>query len=89
MQITTVRFPISLYNEAKAVVANGTDLAADSLNDLVVDSVRERLCRLREARLDAEFARMRNDERYQEHAKRVASEFERSDWDALKTVEKE
>jgi hypothetical protein len=87
LQVTTIRVPASLYNEAKAVVASGAD-EANSLNDLIVDSLRERLLRIQEARLDAKFAEMKNDRRYQEQAVRIATEFEHSDWDALKTVEK-
>lgn len=88
LRVTTVRVPSSLYNEAKSVVNNGTEKAR-SLNDFIVDSLRERLRHIREARLDAQFAEMRNDRRYQEHATKIASEFEDSDWEALRMVEGE
>lgn len=88
LQVTTVRVPSSLYNKAKAIVAQGTE-EASSLNDLIVDSLRERLRKILEAQIDAEFAEMKNDRCYQKHATAIALEFEHSDWDALKIVGRE
>ena len=69
--------PASLYNEARAVVAEAANEVRD-LNDLIIESLREHLENIREAELDAKFAEMKWDRRYQEYAVRVASEFEHS-----------
>ena len=87
-QTTTVRLPKPLYEEARSVVAKG-NAHAKSLNDLLVDALTQRLRQLRRERIDAEFAGMRTDARYQRESTALAQQFAASDWQALKSVEKE
>ena len=88
LQTTTVRLPKRLYQEARSVVANG-DSHARSLNDLLVDALEMRLKQLRRARIDAEFAEMRRDARYQQESVAIAEQFAATDWEALRSPEKE
>jgi hypothetical protein len=88
LQITTVRLPKHLYEEARAVVAKGAT-EAKSLNDLLVDSLAKRLKQLRRQCIDAEFARMKGDVRYQQEAVALAEQFAASDWEALRLAEGE
>src|ERR1700682_6175890 len=62
-QTTTVRLPRRLYEEALSVLEKGAT-AANSLNDLLVDSLSEKLEQLRREYIDAEFAEMRHDAQY-------------------------
>ena len=55
-----------------------------SMKNLIIDALRKHLRAARERKLDAEFAKMRNDLRYRKLVATIASEFEHSDWDALK-----
>jgi hypothetical protein len=57
------------------------------LNDLLVDSLRERLKQLRRAGIDAEFAGMKNDEAYQRESSVLAEQFATSEWEALRLAE--
>jgi len=85
-QTTTVRIPRNLYEEARASVENGAS-DAKSLNDLLVDSLSQRLKQLRRQEIDAEFAQMKDDADYRLESEAVSSRFAMSDWEALRTVE--
>lgn len=88
LQTTTVRLPKRLYEEARSVVAQG-ESHARSLNDLLVDALKARLKQLRRARIDAEFAGMRTDTRYQRESTAIAEQFAVTDWEAFGSAEKE
>jgi hypothetical protein len=57
--------------------------ARAGIRTMIAQSIRELRCEIRDARLDMRFARMRNDQQYQQRAVQIASEFERSDHEAL------
>jgi hypothetical protein len=59
-----------------------------SLNELVVDSMKEKLQSLSEKEIDAVFAGMASDPDYQKDAVRMVQEFGHSDWSAFKATEK-
>lgn len=87
LQITTVRIPKRLYEEARsALEAGATD--ANSMNDLLVDSLSQKLRQLRRQRIDAEFAHMKEDAQHRSSAENIADEFAVSDWEALRSAEK-
>jgi hypothetical protein len=87
LQTTPVRIPKRLYEEARSVVETGAS-EARSLNDLLVDSLSQKLKQLRRERIDAEFAGMKNDGESQRQAEAMADEFAYSDWEALRSAEK-
>lgn len=87
LQITTVRIPKRLYEEARsAIEAGATD--ANSMNDLLVDSLSQKLRQLRRERIDAEFAHMNEDAAHQRTSQTMADAFAASDWEALRSAEK-
>ena len=86
LQTTTIRLPRSLYEEARSAVEKGAT-GSRSLNDLLVDSLTERLKQLRRQRIDAEFAGMKNDVQYQRGSTAMAEHFAASGWEALRLAE--
>ena len=87
LQITTVRLPRSLYQEAKSVVEKGIT-PASSLNDLLVDSLSEKLKQLRRQRIDAEFAGMKHDIAYQRESASLSEQFSGNDAETLRLAER-
>ena len=87
-QTTTIRLPMRLYEQARSVIESG-ETEARSLNDLLVDSLSDRLRKLRREHIDAEFARMKNDAQYQRESTELAEQFMASDWETLQSLEKE
>ena len=86
LQITTIRIPKRLYEEARSMVENGgTD--AHSLNELLVDSLSEKLKQLRRQRIDAEFAGMRSDVQYHRESAVLAEQFTTNDSETLRLAE--
>jgi hypothetical protein len=81
-QNTTVRLPRHVYDRAKTVVIKSQ---ASSFNEFVVQAIEEKVRRLTEAEIDAAFAHMAHDADYQRNSVRVASEFEKSDWEAFQS----
>lgn len=86
LQTTTVRIPRNLYEEARASIEKGAS-DAKSMNDLLVDSLSQRLKQLRRQEIDAEFAQMKDDADYRRESETVSSRFAMSDWEALRTAE--
>ena len=87
-QTTTVRLPRPLYEQARSVVKKGTT-DAKSLNDFIVMAIKTYLKIYQRKQIDAAFAGMAQDARYQEEAKTLAEEFAYSDWEALRLEEKD
>jgi hypothetical protein len=83
-QNTTVRLPKRVYELAKTAVESE---AASSFNDFVVQAIEQKLRALSEAEIDAAFAQMAGDDDYQREAVALATEFERSDWEAARVTE--
>jgi hypothetical protein len=77
-----------LYEEARSAIASG-GTEARSLNDLLVDSLSDRLRKLRREHIDAEFAGMKNDAQYRQESTELAERFTASDWETLQSLEKE
>jgi hypothetical protein len=87
-QTTTVRLPRRLYEEALSVLEKGAT-EANSLNDLLVDSLSEKLEQLRREYIDAEFAEMRHDVQYGRESTILARQFISNDRDTLRFSEKD
>ena len=87
LQTTTVRLPRRLYEEARRALEKG-DTEANSLNDLLVQSLEERLKQLRRQFIDAEFAEMKNDTQYHRESAAMAQQFASNDRETLRSAEK-
>lgn len=85
-QNTTLRMPRHIYESAKKVIGRSGE---SSMNEFVVQAIEEKLQRLTEEEIDLSFAEMANDRDYQQASVKMAREFERSDWEALKVTETE
>lgn len=82
---TTIRLPLSLYDQAKTVVEKESrDRNRISLNDLFVSAIATYLRMHKRRQIDAAFAGMAEDSNYQKEAMLMTREFEQSDWEALK-----
>ena len=81
---TTVDLPASLLKDAEQAVKRG---AARSRNALISQALEAYLRELEERRIDAEFALMADDPRYQAEMLQIAEEFAQADWEALQTAE--
>jgi hypothetical protein len=84
-QNTTVRLPKRVYELAKTAVERSE--AASSFNDFVVQAIEQKLRQLTEAEIDAAFAHMADDPEYQRDAVALATEFEKSDWEASRVTD--
>ena len=78
LQSTTVRLPQYLYEEARCAVQKGVT-EASSLNDLFIESLREKLKQLRRSQIDAAFAEMKNDQHYRREAEKITADFAAND----------
>jgi hypothetical protein len=58
------------------------------MNDLLVQSLEERLKRLRREFIDAEFAQMKNDAQYHRESTVMAQQFTSNDRETLRSAEK-
>jgi hypothetical protein len=87
LQTTTVRLPRRLYEEARRALEKG-DTEASSLNDLLVQSLEERLKRVRRDFIDAEFTQMKNDTHYHRESAVMARQFASNDRETLRSAEK-
>ena len=82
----TVRLPASLFREVEhAIRAFGRN---ESVNEFIVRSMKLRLDLLRRKQIDAKFREMSTDAVYQKQARLIAEEFEASDWEAMKSLER-
>src|ERR1017187_10860021 len=78
LQSTTVRLPQPLYEEARCVVQKGVT-EASSLNDLFIESLREKLQQLRRSQIDAAFGEMKNDQYYRREVEKITADFAAND----------
>jgi len=85
-QSATVRIPKSLCEEASVFVGEGAE--ATTLNELVVESLREKLRKLKQQSIDEAFAGMATDTKYQQLTQQISAEFENSDLHVLRQMEK-
>ncbi|MBM3135459.1 MAG: CopG family transcriptional regulator [Chloroflexi bacterium] len=81
---TTLDLPIVLRERIKVAVSRG---AARGQNGLIIKAIEDYLQHLEEAWIDAQFAQMQDDERYQALQLQIAKECEKSDWEALRIGE--
>ena len=87
LQTTTVRLPRQLYEQARDVLGTGTT-EATSLNELLVEALRQKLRELRRAQIDAGFAEMKNDAQYRRESDILEDEFATNDRETLRLPEK-
>jgi hypothetical protein len=87
LQITTVRLPRRLYEEARRALEQGAT-EASSLNDLLVQSLEERLRRLQRELIDREFALMKDDKQFHRESEVIAKQFASNDRDTLRAIDK-
>jgi hypothetical protein len=81
-----MRIPAPLCEEANEYLSRGAvDVA--SVNELVVESLREKLHELRRKQIDEAFKGMATDGKYQAETRKIAREFQASDWHALQQTE--
>ncbi len=88
LQTTTVRLPRRLYEEARRALEKG-ETDADSLNDLLVQSLEERLQRVRREIIDREFGKMKTDARYHRESATMAKLFAPNDRETLLSADKD
>jgi hypothetical protein len=87
LQTTTVRLPRRLYESAREVLEEGWT-EASSFNELLVESLENRLKELRRARIDSEFGEMKNDAFHRRESATMARQFATNDRDTLRSAEK-
>jgi hypothetical protein len=80
--------PKRLYEEARRVLKEGETDAA-SFNDLLIQSLEERLQRVRRELIDREFAAMKDDAPYQRESALINQQFASNDRDTLQSTDKE
>jgi hypothetical protein len=85
---TTVRLPRALYDEAQSFV-NRNLASADTMASFFVRAIESYVRLLKRRQIDAAFAGMADDARYQKEARLVAGEFATSDWEAFELAERE
>jgi len=81
---TTMALPVELLRGVDEAVRAGR---AASRNDFLAAAIRRELERLQRQAIDHEFEAMAEDELYQREARRIASEYERADWEAFRVAE--
>lgn len=82
---TTIDIPQSLWERVRLTVK---DRGAKSQNTLIIQAIESYIQQLEESRIDAEFAQMRDDERYRTLNLKMAEEFSYSDWEAFQIEER-
>ncbi len=81
---TTVDMPVAVHERVQQAVERG---AAKSRNALIVQAVEKLLAELERDWIDAQFARMAEDETYQRLQMTMEHEFASADWEAWQTSE--
>ena len=81
---TTLDLPTSLRDRIQFAIERGV---APSQNTLIIQALEEHLARVEQARIDAEFAHMEEDETYWTLQLQIAAEFAHADWEALEAEE--
>ena len=81
-QSMTVRIPGALCEEAQVFVI-GEQKTANSLNELVVESLKDKLRLLRQQSLDDAFSGMATDVKYHRLTQQISEEFANSDLHSL------
>lgn len=79
---TTLRVPEPLYREVKELM-DQHQIEGASVNDVVVAALQRFVEEVRERLIDAQFADMATDEKYQAQCRVLAGEFARADWESL------
>jgi hypothetical protein len=86
LQTTTVRLRTRLYEAARCALER-RQTEANSLNDLLINSLEEKLKRLRRELVDAEVAEMKNDAQYHRESSILAQQFSFNDGDKIRFLE--
>ena len=79
---STVRLPEPLYRQVKELLDQGR-LAGNSLNEVMINALKQCVRVAIEKSIDDQFAGMATDEKYAEQCRVIAGEFARADWEAL------
>jgi hypothetical protein len=80
-----LRLSAALYSRAQHVVDEEEEIS--SFNDFAIRAIKQELRRRDEARIDAAFARMGQDEKYLRATQAVSEDFANSDWETFKVSE--
>lgn len=80
-----LRMSAALYSRAQHVVEEEDEIS--SFNDFAVKAIKQELRRLEEAKIDAAFARMGQNEKYLRTTERVSKQFAKNDRETLKIAE--
>ena len=81
---TTLDLPPSLRDRIQSAIKQGV---APSQNTFIIQALEEHLARVEQARIDAEFAHIEEDESYRTLQLQIAAEFAHAGWEALQTKE--
>lgn len=85
---TTVRLPRGLYEQAQCVLKKG-ETDATSFNELVVDSLNEKLQQVKRRLIDEKFAEMRHDAAHHRESAVLAEHFASNDLETFRSSERE
>jgi len=83
---TTVTLPSNLLADVDQAVKEGR---FRSRNELIAKAIRRELAAQKRSEIDAEFAKMADDEDYRAEAEAIAAEFAAADWEASRQSEAE
>ncbi|MGH2458434.1 MAG: CopG family ribbon-helix-helix protein [Chloroflexota bacterium] len=81
---TTVTLPSNLLDELDRAVKEGR---SRSRNELIANAIRRELAAQKRSAIDAEFAKMADDEEYRTEAETITAEFATADWEASRQSE--
>jgi hypothetical protein len=80
-----LRMSAALYTRARHVVQEEEEIS--SFNDFAVKAIKQALRKIDEARIDAAFARLGQDEKYMRTTEKLSKSFAKNDWETLKISE--
>ncbi len=81
---TTVTIPVELLRNMDEAIRSGRSA---SRNQFLAVAIRHELERMQREVIDREFEGMADDEVYQNESRRISSEYEHTDWQALRVAE--
>jgi len=79
-----VAIPAELLRDVDEIVRRGRVV---SRNEFLAVAIRHELERIQREAIDREFEAMAEDEVYQGESRRISSEYEMADWEALRVAE--
>ena len=82
----TIRLPKPMLEEVEQIIK--LSRLGESTNDFILKAMHLRISLLKRRELDAKFSGMSKDPDYQRNAQSIAGEFESSDWETAKLLDK-